>query len=496
MPEELILRRKRTEISCPTTRDLLAVFFRQRRLSLCSFAVIFLMVLLYGVFTPPYEAHMKVLVGRGRIDPVMTAQANAPPEFGREEISEQELNSEAELLRDEELLAKVVRVTGLAASDPFALLRFGRDDDDVRVARSVRQLATRLTIEPLRKTNLIKVSYESSDPVLAARVLNSVANSYMEKHTQIHRPSGEFNFFERQTTQYGKRLEEAELQVMEFARDHGVVSAALERDIALQKLGDAGTSYRQLRLRLTETEQRIRSLQMQMSSLPQRTTSQIRTADNPELLEKLKSRLLDLELKRTELLTKYEPSYRLVEQVDQQIAEAKEAIASEAAAPLRDEITDKDPNYEWAKAELKKAQVELSALQARATVETAQFAESRRLAEKLGEDSIRQQDFLRTAKATEESYLLYVRKREEARIEDALDERGILNITIAERPTVPALPARSEWTFIVAGFVLAGTLSTGLAFASDFLDPAFRTPDEIVAYLGAPVLASLPKDAG
>src|SRR5439155_5214808 len=155
------------------------------------------------------------------------------------------------------------------------------------------------------------------------------------------------------------------------------------------------------------------------------------------------------------------PSYRLVEQVDQQIAEAKEAIASEAAAPLRDEITDKDPNYEWAKAELKKAQVELSALQARATVETAQFAESRRLAEKLGEDSIRQQDFLRTAKATEESYLLYVRKREEARIEDALDERGILNITIAERPTVPALSARSEWTFIVAGFVLAGALSTG-----------------------------------
>jgi uncharacterized protein involved in exopolysaccharide biosynthesis len=439
---------------------------------------------------------MKVLVGRGRIDPVMTAQANAPPEFGREEISEQELNSEAELLRDEELLGKVVRATGLAASDPFALLCFGRDDDDVRVARSVRQLATRLTIEPLRKTNLIKVSYESSDPVLAARVLNSVANSYMEKHTQIHRPSGEFNFFERQTTQYGKRLEEAELQVMEFARDHGVVSATLERDIALQKLGDAGTSYRQLRLRLTETEQRIRSLQMEMSSLPQRTTTQIRTADNPELLEKLKSRLLDLELKRTELLTKYEPSYRLVDQVDQQIAEAKEAIASEAAAPVRDEITDKDPNYEWAKAELKKAQVELSALQARATVETAQFAESRRLAEKLGEDSIRQQDFLRTAKATEESYLLYVRKREEARIEDALDERGILNITIAEQPTVPVLPARSEWTFIVAGFALAGTLSTGLAFASDFLDPAFRTPDEVMAYLGAPVLASLPKDAG
>jgi capsular polysaccharide biosynthesis protein len=41
--------------------------------------------------------------------------------------------------------------------------------------------------------------------------------------------------------------------------------------------------------------------------------------------------------------------------------------------------------------------------------------------------------------------------------------------------------------------VLASTFSTGLAFAADYLDPAFRTPDEVIAYLGAPVLASLPR---
>ena len=49
----------------------------------------------------------------------------------------------------------------------------------------------------------------------------------------------------------------------------------------------------------------------------------VRNSDNPQLLEQLKSTLLNLELKRTDLLTKYEPTYRLVQEVDQQIADAK-----------------------------------------------------------------------------------------------------------------------------------------------------------------------------
>jgi hypothetical protein len=45
------------------------------------------------------------------------------------------------------------------------------------------------------------------------------------------------------------------------------------------------------------------------------------------------------------------------------------------------------------------------------------------------------------------------------------------------------------------GLVIAGTLSSGLVFAVDYLNPAFRTPDEVVAYLGTPVLASLPRNS-
>ena len=60
-------------------------------------------------------------------------------------------------------------------------------------------------------------------------------------------------------------------------------------------------------------------------------TTVVRNSDNPQLLQQLKSTLLNLQLKRTELLTKYEPTYRLVQEVDQQIADAKNAISAEDA---------------------------------------------------------------------------------------------------------------------------------------------------------------------
>ncbi len=493
MPEEFSLLRKPARTPSPTLRDLLAVLFRQRRLALICFGAIFLAMLLYAALSPSYRAEMKLLVRRGRVDPVVTPAPTAPPLLERQEVTEEELNSEVELLRDEELLRKVVREAGLVSAGWFEALGMRAEDPEVRVARAVRRLARRLDVEPMRKTNLIAVSYESSDPEVAAKVLNTLARGYLEKHLEVHRPSGEFHFFEQQMTQYHRGLEDAELRLLDFTRGQGVVSAVLERDIALQRLSEVDASYGQVRVAIAETEQRVRALESKLQSFPERTITQVRTADNPQLLEKLKSRLLELELRRTQLLTKFETSYRLVLEVDQQIAEARSAILAERLAPVREETTEKDPNHEWAKAELAKAQVELSALQARAAATTTLLADSQKVARQLGHDAILQQDLLRELKAAEENYLLYVKKREEARIGDALDAGGILNVTMAEPPTVPALPERSAWTFGFLGLLVAGTLSTGLAFAADFLDPAFRTPDEVETSLGAPVLASLPR---
>jgi uncharacterized protein involved in exopolysaccharide biosynthesis len=197
-------------------------------------------------------------------------------------------------------------------------------------------------------------------------------------------------------------------------------------------------------------------------------------------------------LKRTDLFTKFEPSHRLVQEIEQQIAQAKGAISAESLNPVRDETTDKNVNYEWAKAELQRAEVNLKGLEERAAATNAQVMAYRLLARELGDDAITQDDLMSREKAAQESYLFFMKKREEARMNDALDERGIVNIALAEQPVVPALPQWSALAILTIGFATAGVCGVGATFLADYFDPAFRTPDEVLTYLNAPVLASLP----
>jgi uncharacterized protein involved in exopolysaccharide biosynthesis len=124
------------------------------------------------------------------------------------------------------------------------------------------------------------------------------------------------------------------------------------------------------------------------------------------------------------------------------------------------------------------------------------LTEYRNQARELGEDAITQDDLVSSEKAAQENYLLYVKKREEARMGDALDEDGIVNVAIAEQPVVPALPVWPPATVVLAGIMVALTSGAGAAFAADYLDPALRTPEEALTCLELPVLASLPQGTG
>ncbi len=485
MQQEFIEERMDHRPSGPTARDVAAIIFRQKKILVVSFVAILLGIAFSGILMPKYQAQMKILVRRERVDPVVTSQSNALPQFGREEVTEAELNSEVELLNSRDLLQKVVLATGLQDQES--------GDAEVRIEKAVRQLGKKLKIEPLRKSNVISVAYESSDRALPSKVLNTLAGLYTEKHLEVHRPSGEFKFFDQQTEQYLKGLQLAERKLTDFTRERGTVSAQMERDITLQKLSEFEVSYKQTQAAIAETEQRLRALEQQQASLPGRLTTQVRTSDNPQLLQQMKSTLLTLELKRTELLTKFDPSYRLVQELDKQIAETRAAIAAEDKAPVREQTTDQNPTSLWVNSEMAKARTDLSALKAKAAATNVILSSYRQSARDLQESTVVQQDLLRTAKTAEENYLLYQRKEEEARINDALDQRGILNVAIAEQPTVPALPVRSTLLYGLLSVFLAGTVSLGMAFTADFLDPSFRTPAEVTSYLGAPVLVSIPK---
>jgi uncharacterized protein involved in exopolysaccharide biosynthesis len=484
--------RRTEEPVSPTMREVAMVLFRQGKLFVGVSSVVFILAVTYACANATYRAHLRVLVRRGRADPPVTAQPNAPPDFSRVEVTEEELNSEVELLKDNDVLRRVVRANHLTAHDWLRWLRPG-ETKEAREERAAKKLSGRLEVELIKKTNLIAVSYDAADPQAAAQVLKSLATVYLEKHMEVHRPGGQLRFFDQQTGESRRQLEEATGKLLGFTSSHGVVMAGQQRDLALQRLNDVEASYTHTQLEISETDRRIHELDAELGKLPERTITQVRTADNPELLRALKAGLLDLELKKTQLLTKFEPNHRLVLEVEQQILQAKAAIATEKLSPLHDETTDQDVNYEWAKAELQKAQVARKGLEARQATTASQLAGYRALAQQLGEEAVVQDDLTSSEKAAQENYLLYVKKREEARMGDALDQDGIVNVAIAEQPVVPALPVWPAGVVVLVGFVGALTSGTGAAFAADYLDPALRTPEEVLACLEIPVLASLPE---
>ena len=488
MLEEESTGRNSHPASSLSLRDVAAIFFRQSRPVAATFILVAAATLLYGLLSPRYEAHFRVVLRHGRSDPVISPQGGSFDVI-RNEITEEEVNSETELLRDDNLLRRVVQTAGIISpnSEDKATA--------VEVERAVRQLVRGLGVEPLRRSNLIEVRYRASSPEKASRVLSALSSAYIEKHLELQRPTGETQFFEQQANASRRTLQQSEARLVDYTRRRGVASAALERDIALQKLGEAEAEFREITQNNAQADKRIGALQEQLASFPARSVTLKRWSDNPELLQQLKGRLLDLQLKRSELLTRYQPSYALVREVDRQIDDARQSIAAEALTPVRDETSDKDPNYEWARMDLEKTQVERESLRAREQTARAQIASLHGLAREMQSESVAQQDLMRNAKAAEEDYLIYRRKREQARIGDALDEQHILNVALLEPPIAPALPVHSMFFYFMIAIGLGTAASTAVAFVAEYYDPTIRTPGEAHELLQVPVLAWLPADS-
>ena len=470
-------------------REVKAVLHRQRWIVLGTVTVVAVGMWLAGVWTPEYAAQTKLLVLRHRVDAVISPEAVSPVVWGGDQVSEDDLNSEVELLKSTDLLRKVVVVTGLDHSVSLS----GRRTPERAIAAAALDLEKHLKVEAIRKTNMIGVRYVSRDPQMASKVLNALSEAYTEKHMEVHRPSGEFKFFDQQASEYQRSLEESRRKILQMNEETGVVSPQQERDFALQRANDFDANASQAQQAVQEDSRRMATLHQQLAAMPSQVTGSVRVASNELLIGRLKEQLSAMELKRTEMLSRYAPTYRPVQDLDGQIAELRTSIAKETSNPLREETTTQNPVRAWAEGELARTQTDESTMQTRTVTASAIAAKYREKADLLNRQSMQQEDLLRDEKAQEENYLLYMHKREEARSSDALDRRGILNVAVAQHAVTPSFPLRTIQYSAMMTLLLCVTLGTSAAFIADSIVPSFRTADEAARYLGIPVLACLPK---
>jgi uncharacterized protein involved in exopolysaccharide biosynthesis len=477
-------------------RDVVTPLFRRKRVLAVTFlSVLGAVIILAALIGPIFTSRMTVLVNRERLDPLMTSESTTQLITTGTPITEEEINSEVELLSSRDVLEKVAIANGLDQSKGWSLgsLLHPNQTREDRIARAVKSLAKAIKVEAVTKTNLIQVKYNSSEPQLAYGVLKSLGEFYTQKHVAVHRPAGSYDFFARETQRYHDALQHAETDLRNLGNRSRIAAPdAQETNLALQVATSVGLMHL-AEQSLAGDDERIKNDRAQMSGTPQRSPTAQTSAAADKLLDQLNENLLNAQTKRTELLMKYDPSYPLVKDIDQEIAQTRAAIQDAEKTRYVTESTDRDPTFEALREDHARTQADRAAQSAALTATRRSIRSMQAQLVDLDQQSITRQDLLREVKADEQNYLTYLAKREQERMSDALDTTRIANVAIAVPPAIPVLPAFGWPMIVLVGIGFAGVVSIGSAYAADYLDSSFHTPAQLTGGLGIPVVVAFPR---
>src|SRR5216684_2861325 len=353
---------------------------------------------------------------------------------------------------------------------------FGKESPEAaRVETAATRLSKDLVIAPVKKANIISVSYSTNSPELAAAVLKKLGDLYFEKHLKLHHPTGASDFFKDKADEYESQLKQAENRLAEFQQSNNLVVLSQQKDLTLQKTAEAKSKLLESEAALNEATNRIKRVEQQLATTARRVTTQKR---------------------RTQLLTKFRPEDRLVREVDEQIRTTREALTKADQKTAVEEATDLNPLRQTLETELSRAKLEQTGAQARRDTLTGQLQQYEGSLKKLEGDTAKHDDLQREVKEGADNYQLYAKKREEARIADELDRQKITNVSVAEAPVAAQLPSGPNRPMnIVLGVFLAGLLTLGGVFSAELLNDTVHTPRQLEALTGAPVLATVPANS-
>ena len=468
-------------------RDVAIVVFRWKWLILLTFLTTAAVSLVLAMTMPDqYESRMKILVKNIRVEtpvtPERTDAASNP-----NEISESQIISEIELLKSRDLLEKVVRNTNLAQAEADG----AATEQDVE--RAVYKLEKDLLIAPVKKANIIEVNYTSKSPEVAALVLKQLSELYLDKHIKLHRPPGTSDFFKKQADKFQKDLRNSENELSSFQKKIDVVSINQQKELGVNKFTEIQSRLNDLNGLIKETDKRIVEIEKQLGGMEQRISTQKRVIPNQDSVERFNTMLVELRNRRTQLLAKFQPEDRLVKEVDEQIRTAAEALAKASQTTYSEQASDINPLRQSLEGELTRAKVDQigrSALRDNLTKQVSLYKEQ--LA-KLAGATTRHNDLERQVKQADESHQLYALKQEESSISDELDKQKISNVSIAELPTVPRVPFKTNRLLTaLMGLGMGLLLGFGCAVTAEFFRESVYTPRELELLTGLPVLATIP----
>ncbi|HEV7397685.1 MAG TPA: GumC family protein [Pyrinomonadaceae bacterium] len=482
-------------------RDVASVWFRHKLLIIVTFLMIAAGTAVVTMLIPnEYESRMKILVKGLRTEVPITPErtGGAIANVSDNSVTEAQINSEIELLTSKDLLNQVAKEAGLDRHGPSLMERWGlkapAKTPGMQVELAAEKLGKDLVVTPVKKANIVEVSYSSSSPQVAAVVLQKLQELYLDKHLKLHRLPGTYEFFKQQAEQYEQQLRGAEAHLSDFQRSMNVVSLTQQKDLTVQKMTESRSKLLETESFLHEVNDRIEQLQEQMRTLPARIVTQSRALPNQYSAERLNTMLVELRNRRTQLLTKFRSDDRLVREVDKQIETTKAALDRASGQTATEQATDLNPLRQSLESELAKARIDRAGALARHSSLSGQVQDYDNQLSRLESITGQYQDLTRRVKESEENYQLYEKKREESRIADELDQSKITNVSLAEAPVESHLPTKPNRPLnLFLGIVLGVLISVAAAIAAEFTRGNVETPQELELLSGSQVLATIPK---
>ena len=488
------------EIRQLTMRDMLAPLFRKKHVALTTFFGTFAVAILVAWSEANYYVStMQVVVERERSEPTVTPQ-QVSMQATNKAITTDDVASEVALLQGQDMLREVVQTCKLAETHTSFWDRFDSRDPEVKktaaLESATKGLAESLKVEAQKTSHVIDLRYGSTgSPGTPACVLQTLGKLYLEKHLRLQRPAGAFDFFAQETDKYQQALAESERRLVDFSTTERIAAPDILRTDMAQQLVAAQANLFHTRQAIAADKQRIENIKEQMAVTPARSSTAEASIAANLLLDQLQSTLLGEQLKRTQLLMKFDPSYPLVKEMEEEIAQTKASIASSEEAKYINKTTDRDPTFEYLRQDRARTEADLASEEATASalVNTIRGMQSEMVS--LDLKAVKQAELLREAKADESNYLLYLNKREQERTSDALDQKRFANVAIAVPAYVPVLPARSPFRVMLLGFLCAVLGGIGAGYLAELMDPSFRTPAEVAEFLNISVVTSVPRQA-
>ncbi len=509
-------------VSTITLQDICGIVWRRRNKCLLVFCTI--MVLALGVlfFTKKaYRSEAKLFVRLGREN--VTADPTTSPGQSMSAFPlsrDSEIASVLEILQSRSVIESAVdKVSvgvvleavppisadsrasdaaptaagpGLMSRVSSVLQAVGLADPLSEREQAIQKVLKLADVQMLKKSAVISVTYDARTPEEAQQIVSALAEACQDQHIRANRPRGSYQFLSDQSDVLKSRLKDAENQLRDAKDKTGLASPGDQRQILVQRIGKLEDESLQNEALLTAHNAQLSEMKRALADVsPESVTA--RTVGFPNMAaDSMRSQLYALQVKEKELLSKFSELHPDVRAIRDQIKQA-EAIVNEQE-PSRVQET-KGPNhiYEVAKAALLAEEPIVFSLQAKAKAVSNQIADAKSTLKTLNENEVQIARLQREMELAEAKYRKYSENVEQARLDEALGNGRLSNLTLAQAATLDPKPVKPRRLLVLGlGSLLAVLAAAATAFVGEYRQRTAEPELEVTGRLSLPTLAPLP----